>query len=152
MFLNPVVILGYIIYFAFHAAILVGLVRIINEGDELDMQSAVSAVIISTALGMGWNFLIAYLQVPWVLTWLAYVPLVGLVGLVVALVSGIPVVRAMAVGGLYVLFLLSWVIFLVVVCGLVARLAYIHRRYAQSRRELKERIAQQQSVDKDSST
>jgi hypothetical protein len=144
VFLHPASILWYIIYFAFHAVILIGLVRIINDDDELDMESAVMAVIISTALAMGWSLTADYLELHVALKWLSYVPLAGLIGLAVALVSGIPVVRAMLVGAMYVVFLLSWIVFFILVCGLVTRTVCRHRRFAASRQQLRDRLSRPQ--------
>ncbi len=146
MFLHPVTLVWLVIYFAIHAAILCGLVRIINEGDKLDLESSISAVLISAALGMGWQYAADYWELHVALRWLSYVPLAGLIGLVVALVSGIPVVRAMGVGAMYVVFLLSWIVFAILVCGLVAWTTYRQRGYAKSRRDLRDRLTKTRST------
>ena len=147
LFFNPVTIISFLFYFTVHALVLIGLVSLVNEGDELDMQSAISSVVICTAIGMGWGLAANYLELHALLVWLAYVPLAGLMGLVIAWISGIPVVRAMIVGALYVVFRISWIVCLIIVAVLAARLLYQHRNYAQSRKELRDRLAGRQETD-----
>ena len=140
--------LGLIAFFLFHAIILIGLISIVNEGEELDIDSALYAVIISVALAVGWNYAADYLTLHVALRWLSYIPLAALVGLAIALVSGISIGRAMGAGALYVAFLMSWTVFLVLVCILLARIAYQKYRHAASKRRLKEHVAQRALNDK----
>ena len=142
----PAAIIGVIITCIIHGAVLSGLVRLLN-GDDLDMETAAYTVVISLAIGVGFYFAVRYFDLNFGIQLFLSVPLACLIGLVVALTTGIPVSRAFGVGALYVVFLNSWLVCLAIVSVLVIREAYQHKQYARSRQALKERLGQRSMPD-----